>query len=374
MTKAIITPWEVKGNIDYNKLIKEFGTQPIDDKLLQRIQKHTKTLHPFLRRKIFFSHRDMDKVLDAYEKGEPFYLYTGRAPSGPVHLGHIVPWLFTKWLQDEFNVTLLFQIPDEEKFLFKENLTLEESKKWAHENILDIIALGFDPKKTKIFLDTEYAGTMYKHACQVGKRVTFSTAKATFGFTNESNLGQIFYTCMQSVPAFLPSIFEKKPTYCLIPYAIDQDPHFRITRDVAEKLGYPKPAGIHCRFLPGLQGMETQGKMSSSEESSAIYTTDTPEQVKKKVMRYAFSGGRTTIEEHRKLGGNPDVDISYQWLTFFEEDDKKLEKIYKDYKSGKLLSGELKQILVDKVNDFLKKHQANREKTKKDIDKFMLRD
>ena len=372
--EAIITPWEVKGNIDYNKLIKEFGTQPIDDKLLQRIQKHTKTLHPFLRRKIFFSHRDMDKVLDAYEKGQPFYLYTGRAPSGPVHLGHIVPWLFTKWLQDEFNVTLLFQIPDEEKFLFKENLTLEDSKKWAHENILDIIALDFDPKKTKIFLDTEYAGTMYKHACQVGKRVTFSTAKATFGFTNESNLGQIFYTCMQSVPAFLPSIFEKKPTYCLIPYAIDQDPHFRITRDVAEKLGYPKPAGIHCRFLPGLQGMETQGKMSSSEESSAIYTTDTQEQVKKKVMRYAFSGGRTTIEEHRKLGGNPDVDISYQWLTFFEEDDKKLEKIYKDYKSGKLLSGELKQILVDNINDFLKKHQANREKAKKDVEKFMLRD
>src|SRR3990167_333503 len=111
--ETIITPWEVKGNIDYNKLIK-------------RIQKHTKTLHPFLRRKIFFSHRDMEKVLDAYEKGEPFYLYTGRAPSGPVHLGHIVPWLFTKWLQDEFNVTLLFQIPDEEKFLFKENLTLED--------------------------------------------------------------------------------------------------------------------------------------------------------------------------------------------------------------------------------------------------------
>ncbi len=120
--------------------------------------------------------------------------------------------------------------------------------------------------------------------------------------------------------------------------------------------------------------METQGKMSSSEEASAIYTTDTPEQVKKKVMRYAFSGGRTTIEEHRKLGGNPDVDISYQWLTFFEEDDKKLEKIYKDYKAGKLLSGELKQILVDKINEFLRKHQANREKAKKDIEKFMLRD
>ncbi len=371
---AIVTPWEVKGNVDYNKVIKEFGTQPIDEKLLARIQKHTKKLHPFLRRQIFFCHRDMDRILDAYEKGEKFYLYTGRAPSGPVHLGHVVPWIFTKWLQDNFNAILLFQLPDEEKFLFKENLTLEESRKWAHENILDIIALGFDPKKTKIFLDTEYAGTMYKHACRVGKKITFSTAKAVFGFSNNTNIGQIFYTAMQSVPAFLPSIYEGKPTLCLIPYAIDQDPHFRITRDIAEALDYPKPASIQCRFLPGLHGLESHGKMSSSEESGAIYTTDNPEQVKKKVMKYAFSGGQATIEEHRKLGGNPYIDVSYQWLTFFEENDKKLENIYKEYKSGKLLTGELKTILINKLNQFLTEHQKKRELAKKHVEKFMMRD
>jgi tryptophanyl-tRNA synthetase len=373
MQKAIVTPWEVKGNIDYNKLIKEFGTQPIDDKLLNRIKKHA-PLHHMLRRKIFFSHRDLDKFLDAYEKGHKIYLYTGRAPSGPVHLGHLVPWLFTLWLQKTFECTLLFQIPDEEKFLFKDKLSLEESAKWAEENILDIIALGFDPKRTKIFMDTEYAGMMYKHACRVGKKVTFNTAKSVFGFTNSSNLGQLFYTCMQSVPAFLPSIYEKKPTMCLIPYAIDQDPHFRVTRDVAKSLGYPKPAGIHCRFLPGLQGLENQGKMSSSEAVSAVYTTDSPKEVKKKIMKYAFSGGRITVEEHRKLGGNPDVDISYQWLTFFEEDDKKLAKIHRDYKSGKMLTGELKNLLADKINTFLAKHQKNREKAKSKVEKFMLRD
>lgn len=372
--QMIVTPWEVKGNIDYSKLIKDFGTQPLDDRLLERIKKHTKTLHPLLRRKIFFSHRDMDKLLDAYEKGEPFYLYTGRAPSGPVHLGHMVPWFFCKWLQDTFGATLLFQIPDEEKFLFKENLSLEQSKQWADDNILDIVALGFDPKKTKIFLDTEYAGVMYKEACKVGKRITFSAAKSTFGFSNDSNLGQIFYTCMQSVPAFLPSIYEGKPTFCLIPCAIDQDPHFRVTRDVAEKIGYPKPATIYCRFLPGLQGLETHGKMSSSGEETAIYTTDTPEQVKKKVMKYAFSGGQATIEEHRKKGGNPEVDVSYQWLTFFEEDDKKLEKIYHDYKNGTLLTGELKAILIEKLNTFLKHHQQERQKARERVELFMVRD
>ena len=54
--------------------------------------------------------------------------------------------------------------------MFNENLTLDDTKKWANENILDIIAVGFNPKKTKIFLDTEYAKTMYKHACRIGRK------------------------------------------------------------------------------------------------------------------------------------------------------------------------------------------------------------
>ena len=90
-------------------------------------------------------------------------------------------------------------------------------------------------------------------------------------------------------------------------------------------------------------------------------------------MKHAFSGGRDTLEEHRKKGGNPDIDVSYQWLTFFEEDDKKLKKIYNDYKSGKLLTGELKQILVDKLNVFLKNHQKERKKAKKQLDKFIYK-
>lgn len=367
----VVTPWEVRGDIDYDRLVKDFGVRKIDDALIARMRKHG-DIHYLLRRKIFFAHMYLDTFLDDVEKGKRGYLYTGRAPSGPVHLGHIVPWLFTKWLQDTFDAPLLFQIPDEEKFLFKDNLSLDETRKWAYDNILDIIALGFDPKKTKIFLDTEYAGHMYKHACAVAKKTTFSTAKALFGFDNASNVGEIFYTCMQSVPALLPTIMEGKQTKCLIPCAIDQDVHFRLTRDVANSLGYPKPATILCRFLPALQG--DSGKMSASIAETAVYTTDAPETVRKKIMRHAFSGGKDTVEEHRKHGGNPDVDTSYQWLTFFEPDDKKLQRIHDDYRAGKLLSGELKQMLVDTLNAFLKEHQAKRMKAEKQIEKFMLRD
>ena len=366
-----VTPWEVKGTIDYDALIKEFGISPIDEALLKRIKEHTGELHHLLRRGIFFAHRDLGVVLDEYEKGNRFFLYTGRAPSGPVHLGHLVPWMFTKWLQDKFDVELYFQFPDEEKFLFKQNLEWEDGQRYLEENMLDVIALGFKPNKTKFLVDTKHANLMYPEAVKVAKRITFSTVKAVFGMTNDTNIGSIFYTAMQAVPAFLPSVLKKKKMPCLIPHAVDQDPHFRVSRDVIPKLGYMKPASIQCRFLPGLQGMDA-GKMSASEESTAIFTTDSPEAVRTKIMKYAFSGGQPTVEEHRKKGGNAAIDVSYQWLVFFEEDDKKLRKIYDDYTSGKLLTGELKQMLVEKLNAFLKEHQKKREKARAVVDKYLL--
>ncbi|MBI5066357.1 tryptophan--tRNA ligase [Candidatus Woesearchaeota archaeon] len=373
MTKEmIVTPWEVKGNIDYDKLIAEFGVSKIDDQVMTRLRKHTGELHHFLRRNIFFAHRDLNFVLDEYEKGNKFFLYTGRGPSGGTHMGHLVPWLFTKWLQDKFGVELWFQFTDDEKFLFKKDLSLEETNRLAYENMLDVIAVGFDPKKTHFLVDSEHAGIMYKEAIKVAKHITFSTVKSAFGLTNEHNIGAIFYTAMQAVPAFLPSVIAKKEIPCLIPYAIDQDPHFRVSRDVLPKLGHYKPAAIQCRFLPGLGGMQEDGKMSSSE-GAAIYTTDDAKTVKNKINKYAFSGGRSTLEEQRKLGGNPDIDVSYQWLTFFEEDDAKLKKIYDDYKSGKLLSGELKAILIEKLNTFLAEHQKRREKAKDKIKDFVYK-
>lgn len=371
MAKFKITPWEVTGDVDYKRLVSEFGIKEIDKALLERIKKQTGEIHHFLTRKIFFAHRDLNNILDEYSKGNKFFLYTGRAPSGHTHLGHLVPWMFTKWLQDKFDVNLLFQFPDEEKFLFKNNLTLEDTSNFTHENMLDVIALGFDPKKTRFIVDTRDAGLMYKEALKVSKKINFSNVKAAFGMTNETNIGSIFYTAMQAVPCFLPSIEKGKNIPCLIPHAVDQDPHFRLSRDVIGKLGYNKPASIQCRFLPALQG--DSGKMGTSVEGSAIYTIDDEKTVKKKINKYAFSGGRDTVEEHRKLGGMPEIDVSYQWLNFFEEDDNKLKKIYEEYSSGKMLSGELKAILIDKINDMLKKHQKAREKAKDKIDKFLIK-
>ena len=280
----VVTPWEVSGKVDYDKLVNQFGTKKIPPSMLERIKKHTGELHYMLRRGIFFSHRDFDWLLDKYEAGEKFFLYTGRGPSGHTHLGHLVPWIFTAWLQKKFDVHLYFQMTDDEKHLVK-NLSLEETTSFAYENALDVLACGMDPKKTHIFSDIEYGKTLYKEAVKIAKHVTFSTSKAVFGFKNSSNIGIIFFPAIQAVPCFLPSVQAGKNIPCLIPAAIDQDPYWRISRDVAPKLGFYKPAQIHNKFIPGLG---PGGKMSASDPSSAIFTTDTPEQIEKKIMN-AFS-------------------------------------------------------------------------------------
>jgi len=363
----VVTPWHVEGDIDYDKLIKQFGTQKISNEILTKLQKITDEDHFMLRRGIFFSHRDLNLILNNYEKGNEFFLYTGRGPSGHTHIGHLVPWVFAKWLQDKFNVNMYFQLTDDEKFFSKQNLSLEQTSNFALENALDFIALGFNPKKTKIIIDTKNIKTLYPIAAEVAKKINFSNTKAVFGFTNETNLGMIFYTSLQSAPCFI----EDKPV--LIPLGVDQDPHFRITRDVAQKINKVKPALIHNIMIPSLLG--PGGKMSASDEKSTIYTTDSPEQVKKKINKYAFSGGQPDIDEHRKIGGDPDIDVSYQYLRiFFEPDDVKLKKIYDDYKSGKMLTGELKAILIEKINNFLSLHQEKREEARKNIDAYMMRD
>jgi tryptophanyl-tRNA synthetase len=360
----VVTPWEVSGVVDYDRLIRDFGTQPITSHLAKRLEEILGDAAYLVHRKVFFSHRDLELVLDDYEKGRGLFLYTGRGPSGPMHIGHIGQFYVTKRLQDKFKTNVYVQITDDEKFLEeKRHLTYEDTQRWARENILDIAAVGFDPDRTFILQDTEFVGHAYPLILKVARRVNFSLAKAVFGFSGETNIGFTFYPSIQ----ILPSLLEKRR--CLIPSAIDQDPYWRIQRDIAESMGYYKAAALHSKFLPPLTG--TQDKMSSSKPETAIYLSDSDKAVRDKVYRHAFSGGQATIEEHRKIGGNPDIDVPFQWLyMFFEPDEKKIEKIRSDYKSGRMLTGEIKDLLVEKVTTFLHEHRQRRERAAEQVRLF----
>lgn len=396
--EMVVNAWEVKGKIDYNKLVDNFGSTLISEELLARIEAHTvgkgnvPKLHRFLRRKIFFSHRDLSTLLDCVEKGKPMYLYTGRGPSSSsMHMGHLIPFLFTKWLQDAFNVPLVIQMTDDEKFLFKGEYSegsgdnLNHFAQLTKENARDIIACGFDFNKTFLFSDLDYVGRMYPNIVRIWKAVTTNTVSGIFGFDGSSNIGKVAFPAIQAAPSFassFPEVLEadrNTELCCLIPCAIDQDPYFRMTRDVAHKLVRKdhglggKPALIHSKFFPPLQG--AAGKMSSSDENSAIFLTDSPDDIARKVREHAFSGGRETKKLQEELGADLDADVSYQWLRFFLEDDEELERIKKDYGSG---SGEfwstssVKNRLIEVCQELVAAHQERRAQvTDEEIEKWM---
>jgi tryptophanyl-tRNA synthetase len=177
---------------------------------------------------------------------------------------------------------------------------LKETAKWSYENALDLIALGFKPEDTFIIYDTKDIDLLYDITLEVARRITYSTARSTFGFQDSTNIGWVFWPAIQAAPCFIHKKLTGENVPALIPAAIDQDPYWRVTRDIAQKLGYYKPAQIHCRFLPGLGA---GGKMSASMPETSIFTLDPLMCEKKKSER--LHGGKGTAAEQRKLGADP---------------------------------------------------------------------
>lgn len=115
--------------------------------------------------------------------------------------------------------------------------------------------------------------------------------------------------------------------------------------------------------------------MSASDETSAIFLTDTPAQIKNKINKYAFSGGGDTVEEHRARGGNCDIDVSFQYLYYLLEDEGKIEELRKSYSSGEMLTGQLKKEAITAVQKLIAEHQERRALVTDDvIRKFMTAD
>lgn len=366
-----VTPWEVSeslGEGDYLRIAREFGAGIIDNDLRNRLERLAGGTNPFLDQGVFFAHRDLNLVLNDVENGNGFYLYTGRGPSGKMHLGHLLPFMFTRWLQKSFDVNLIIQITDDEKYLFRD-LEWKELSEVTRNNILDILSLGFDPQKTHILIDSLNGSTLYRRAVEVSRHINVTLSKAVFGFQDSDNVGKYFFTSIQSVPAFLVSSLLGRNVRCLIPHAIDQDPHFKVSRDVFPKLGYLKPSSIMSKFLPSLKG---GGKMSSSDPNSGIFLDDSPQVVRKKIMKYAFSGGRDTAEEQRKYGANPDVDFSFNVYRLIEEDQAKVSRIREDYRTGAMLSGELKAMVAEKISHVLAQLKEKREETVESYEEFLF--
>ncbi len=365
LNKKVFNPWEVSGDIDYGKLVKEFGISPLkglpsvfEDELL-------------FRRGIVFAHRDIQRILEAVKAKKKFVMMTGLMPTGKFHLGHMILAKQMVFYQ-KLGAKIYIAVADLEAYNAR-GQSLEESKKIAEDYILNYIALGLRPENCEIYFqsdrskDGKRAGAYYRLQNLLARHVTFNEFKAVYG---DITPGKMLSSLLQASD-MLHSQLDEFEGACpvVVPVGIDQDPHLRLARDIAKrvsKMGFVQLSSTYHIFISGLKG----GKMSGSDANSFIAMTDSASEVKKKINKYAFSGGQPTLEEHRVKGGNPDIDVSFQYLRVLEEDDAELARVEKAYRSGEMLTGELKKLVIEKINGFLKEHQAKMVAGKKVIGKY----
>jgi tryptophanyl-tRNA synthetase len=323
------------------RLISDFGCGSLDSALLKRWERVTGVRpHVFMRRGLFYAHRELQQVLDAKERGDPIYVYTGRGPSSDaLHLGHLIPFLLTKYLQDALGCALMIQITDDEKFMRESHLTFDLIGKYTEANIRDILALGFDPAKTFVMRQSKCMDLNVPFLTAMSAHISLHVVSNIFGFSSGHNVGYVIFPAKQMAPAFGPYfrglLTRPRDSVCLIPCGREQDPYFRAAREIAKKLKIKRPSTIYGRLIPGLDG---NGKMSASIPNSAIYLTDSPNEVRAKVMDAG--------------------DVVVQLLTALDDDDF-VERLRANNGAPVTLL-EAKERLVRVVNTILEQQRARR--------------
>ena len=347
-----IDPWGETVVEDYARVLKEFGIEP-----LALILPQIPNPSSMMRRGVVFGHRDLPRVLDAHKKGKDFAVMSGIKPSGEFHLGTLLTAKEIVYFQ-KMGGRAFYCIADIEAYE-DNNQSLETSEQIAVGNVADILALGFDPQRGHIYRQSKE--TRVKDlSFAFGRAVTLNTIRAIYG---ERQIGLYQAALVQAGDILLPQLKDfggPKPT--VVPVGIDQDPHLRLTRDLAQKFEsrykFIPPSSTYHQLIKGLTGAP---KMSKREPMS-YFTLDEPLESIEKKVKSAFTGGRATVEEQRRLGANPDICPIYDLARFvFMDNDWDLKKMYDDCKSGALLCGECKTMRFELVSKFVKEHKRKKD-------------
>lgn len=354
--KTVLDPFGTTQIADYERLYKEFGIEPFHP-LLSEVPNPS----IYMRRGVVFGHRDFRQILNAMLKKEPFAVLSGIKPTGEFHLGTLMTAKEIIYFQQQGAQTF-YCIADIEAY--EDNkIPFEKSEKTAVDNVADLLALGLDDKKAYIYRQSKEE-KVKDLGIIFGRAVTLATMKAIYG---ERHIGLYLSALVQAGDILLPQLKEfggPKPT--VIPVGVDQEPHIRFTRDLAQifykKYHFTPPSSTYHKLIRGLDGSPKMSKRLMN------YFTlhDKSETIAQRISN-AFTGGRPTIKEQREQGGIPEICPVYEMCLFhFVEDDAEVTKTYHDCKTGKLLCGEHKKQVIETVLKFIEEHK---QKKKKCIDK-----
>tara|TARA_Y100000310_G_scaffold92522_1_gene90154 strand:- start:151 stop:1212 length:1062 start_codon:yes stop_codon:yes gene_type:complete len=344
---------------DNQRIVDKFGAKKISS------MKDLPDFYTF-KKELIYSHRDFDKFYAALKKGEKCAIVSGLNASGTLHIGHKTVFDTNLFFQKKYGVPVYIPISDDESYVAGKVKNQEEALKNSMHIAKELLAYGFNPKKTFLIIDQIYTN-IYNFAIKLSRRVTLSEIVASYGYKKEDNPGLYFYPAVQAAHVLLPQEIANCK-HVLVPIGPDEDSHLRIARDIASRAGYNKPAVLHVTFLPG-----TDGEKMSKSRNNNINLDDDVNVLKKKVNK-ALSGGKDTAEEQRRHGGDPEKDIACFYLDKFFLDDKESKKLFDDYRNGKLLSGEVKKMFAEKLVSFVGDFQRKVKKvTNKKVEDCLLK-
>lgn len=364
MEKDRLDPWGDTAVNNYDRLHSEFGIERIGP-LAERL-KHP-SLH--IRRGIDFGQRDLGRILDAVDADKPFAVMSGIKPTGVFHLG-------TKMTADDMiyfqslskRATVYYAIADVEAF--NDNaLSFQQSSKIAVQNVADILALGLDPERAIVYKQSEEIRVM-RLATIFSKAVTNNMLKAIYG---ERQVGLYLSALIQAGDILMPQLPEfGGPKPVIVPVGADQDPHIRLSRDLAnsyhDEFGFIPPSAVYHRLIRSLDGST---KMSKRSPNSSFTLDEDPKLAAKKVMA-GVTGGRATVEEQRRLGGEADKCPIYDlYLFHFALEDAYAKRVYDECYGGVRMCGECKSELASIVKKYLEEHRRKRESLMKDAEELL---
>ena len=353
----IIDPYGSALVEDYQKVIDDFGLDIFDSSKLPEP-------NAIMRRGVVFASSGMKHIVDAIKNKKPFYVLSGIMPTNDrIHFGTKMVVENIRYFQEQGGHAYIL-VADLEA-LAARGVSLEEGRKRALDfHIPAYIALGLDPKKTTVYFQSENRDVVH-FAYRAANKITLNEFNAVYG---SADPGRIMSAVTQIGDILFPQMKKRMPG--IIPVGIDQDPHIRLTRDVVNRMKKEKfflPSSIYHKYTPALDGSM---KMSKSKPESCIELPEDINAVKKKLKR-ALTGGRDTLEEHRKLGADISKDMIFElFKQHLIEDDSELQKIKEEYSSGNMTSGEIKNMACDKMEVFMADFEsklASARKKMKDI-------
>ncbi len=355
---TVIDPWGSGLVESYEKTIKEFGLEKFSADLFPKPNR-------IMRRGAVFASRDQQRIADCIREKKPYYALSGIMPSAEqIHFGNKMVVENLAYFQEHGAKTYIL-VADLEAAATR-GITLEEAQRRAKNfHIPAYIALGLNPKKTIFYFQSENRKVM-NLAYGFATRITLNEFRAIYGSAEPS---RIMAAVTQVADIVYPQLEERMPG--VIPVGIDQDPHIRLTRDVVSRTrtqyGFIPPSAVYNIFTPSLDGSM---KMSKSSPESCISLPEDTLSVCRKLQR-ALSGGRVSVEEHRRLGGEPEKDMVFELLRLhLLDDDSELARISEEYRAGRMLTGDLKKIGCDLMTRFMNEFVAKLEKARSQVDRL----